>query len=126
MSPTEKSKEIKKKYGIAAEKYFVPRDVFKDLPMSVQTGYKEWRQAEYKKSKQTRTANVQQQVPTSDDSTIASNDSWVVMRRDVYQAQLGTIPEILEIPSNTTASPVVTQNIAPAQPHSRPAWLDPF
>jgi hypothetical protein len=76
MTATEKNQltEIQKKYGTAATRYFVPTELFKELPPSVQQNYKDWRKAEQKKNRPPRSANVQQQVPpaasSSGDSTI--------------------------------------------------------
>ena len=126
MTPADRSKlaAIKKEYGTEAKKFYVPPNIFGPLSEPVKEGWRTWRNAENIRTGRTRPrtqqANVQQVQPMSDQSTIASNEDWVVMPRAAYQARLGGIPEVVEITTQTTAgaASVAPQNIAPAQPAS--------
>ena len=117
LTSTEAAKlaDMKKKYGTKEARFSIPNEIYTVLPVPVQTAFKEWRKVEQKKHRETRApggrlqaANLQQQAPASDMSTIASQGDWVVIRCDVYQAsQLPPIPEVVDV--------IIPQNTAPAQ-----------
>jgi hypothetical protein len=141
-SESAKLAEMKQKYGNTAAKFSIPTEIYKSLPVPVQNAFKDWRKAEQKRTRnpgsnpgsRTQAANTHQQTATpSDNSTIASQGDWVVLRRVVYQAATGLppVPEVVEVPAQqqntapsqapTVAGTILRQFLSTSQPAALPS-----